>query len=180
MSGSDRELQQPVIPFAGVIAHPDIDPDRFKELFQLFPVDIDRTSPVIAFDHTSYYREEMGENLRRYWISFEDHWEEADLAARKETFVSFEEDVADRLTCSDRPVNVDPGYVKSNQVVLASTKYVDHRICIGYGMFAEVTLLYEDDEYQKLPWTYPDYTTETAQLFFGGLRDRYFREIDDS
>jgi len=180
MTPTNHDIRQPVIPFAGVIVHPEIDQERFRSLFQLFPVEINELTEPLPFDHTDYYRDEMGEDLRRFWMSFEGHWAEPDLAARKETFVSLEEDVADRLDCSERPINVDPGYVKSNQVVLASTKFVDHRISIGYDMFAELTLLYEDEAYRELPWTYPDYTTETALRFFRGLRDRYFDEIQAS
>ena len=52
------------------------------------------------------------------------------------------------------------------KVVLASTKDYSHRIYIGKGIYAEVTLFYQDKTFQPLLHTYPDYRSgEYVDLF---------------
>ncbi|MFN3467301.1 MAG: DUF4416 family protein, partial [Candidatus Brocadiales bacterium] len=41
-----------------------------------------------------------------------------------------------------RPVNIDPGYLTSSKLVLASTNDYSHRIYLKKGIYAEVTLRY--------------------------------------
>ena len=52
------------------------------------------------------------------------------------------------------------------KVVLASTKDYSHRLYIGDGIFAEVTLRYQQRTFQAWEWTYPDYRLPvTLDLF---------------
>jgi hypothetical protein len=71
-----------------------------------------------------------------------------------------------------RPVNLDPGLVRLDSVVLASTKPAAHRLRIGPGIHAEVTLVYERGAFRPLPWTYPDFRTAGYAEYFELLRDR--------
>ena len=65
-----------------------------------------------------------------------------------------------------RPLNLDPGYVTSAKLVLASTKDHAHRIYLSRGIYAEVTLYYRDRAWQHHPWTFPDYRRADYQEFF--------------
>ena len=56
-----------------------------------------------------------------------------------------------------RPLNLDPGYVTSAKLVLASTKDHAHRIYLSRGIFAEVTLYYKDRHWQHREFTFPNY-----------------------
>ena len=56
-----------------------------------------------------------------------------------------------------RTVNIDPGLLSEESLVLATTKASGHRVAIATGLWAEVTLRFERGEYRPLPWTYPDY-----------------------
>jgi hypothetical protein len=69
-----------------------------------------------------------------------------------------------------RRANIDPGLVTIESLVLASTKYSGHRICIGPGLYAETTLLFQKGQYRPLEWTYQDYRTEAAQAFLLAIR----------
>lgn len=169
---------QEVVPFVGVLVNQDIQRERMASFLSKFPFEIDRSSEAIPFDHTDYYRDEMGADLRRWWFTLHTSWLETDLARKKRTFLEYEQSAAEQFSVSERPVNLDPGYVRGNQVVLASTKYVAHRLCIGNNMYAELTLLYEEGEYQPMPWTYPDYRGTVPHRFFRGVRKRYHRELD--
>jgi hypothetical protein len=69
-----------------------------------------------------------------------------------------------------RRANLDPGLVTIESLVLASTKYSGHRICIGPGLYAETTLLFQKGEYRPLEWTYQDFRTREAQDFLLEIR----------
>ena len=62
------------------------------------------------------------------------------------------------------------GLVSVESLVLATTKHAGHRIAIGSGIYAEVTLLFERGRYAPLPWTYADYRTEEVQSFLLAIR----------
>src|SRR4030042_760131 len=46
------------------------------------------------------------------------------------------------------------------KVVLASTKDYKHRIYLDKGIYAEITLFYQDKTFNPWEWTYPDYRTD--------------------
>ena len=50
-----------------------------------------------------------------------------------------------------RPLNLDPGYLTLGKLVLASTKDFAHRIYLGRGIYAEVTLYYRHRRWQDHP-----------------------------
>ena len=72
-----------------------------------------------------------------------------------------------------RAVNVDPGYIALEHVVLGTTKGFSHRIYLGEGIFADLTLLYENGSYRRLKWTYPDYGSDQLIFLLNGWRERY-------
>ena len=135
---------------------------------------VDHRSQVIPFDFTDYYEKEMGDILDRVFFSFERLIEADRLPEIKRQTNELEDELAELLrtpnTTIKRPVNLDPGYIEQAKVVLASTKNFYHRIYIGRGIFAEVTMHFKNNTYQFFPWTYPDYQSQDYQEFF--LRTR--------
>jgi len=135
---------------------------------------VDHRSQVIPFDFTDYYEKEMGDILDRVFFSFERLIEADRLPEIKRQTNELEDELAELLrtpnTTIKRPVNLDPGYIEQAKVVLASTKNFYHRIYIGRGIFAEVTMHFKNNTYQFFPWTYPDYQSRDYQEFF--LRTR--------
>jgi hypothetical protein len=129
-----------------------------------------RSTPIL-FTHTTYYQHEMGEGLTRIYIAFDPLISMAELAIVKHTTNRFETIWA--AHGGQRRVNLDPGYLDLAKVVLATTKDYAHRLYIGAGMFAEVTLRYQRHGFQPWDWTYPDYRMPTALTFFNQLREQY-------
>lgn len=128
-------------------------------------------SPVYAFDYTSYYEPEMGAGLRKQLACFSDLVDPAALAAAKHQTMEIERALSRTDgTALRRQVNLDPGLVSQESLVLATTKHSGHRICIAAGLYAEVTLLYQKGRYRPLQWTYPDYRTEVVQEFLQEVR----------
>ena len=65
-----------------------------------------------------------------------------------------------------RQVNVDPGILSAERLVLATGKNYIHRIYLGSGVYGDLTLIYSQGSYRPLPWTYPDYQVpETIAMF---------------
>ncbi len=135
---------------------------------------IDAKSEIIPFNFTDYYEKEMGKHLKRQWVSTEIIIEENSLKDVKKRSIEIE----DRYRDSDkRIINIDPGGILLSRVVLPTTKNYAHRIYLGDNIFIEVTLVYKDKLFQPLPWTYPDYKTETALRFFNKMREKLKSQV---
>jgi hypothetical protein len=113
----------------------------------------------------------MGTGLTRVYLAFEPLTPPADLALAKHTAHRLE--AAWCTASGQRRVNVDPGYLDLAKVVLATTKDYTHRLYIGAGIFAEVTLRYQHKSFQPWEWTYPDYRELETIAFFNRLREHY-------
>ena len=55
-----------------------------------------------------------------------------------------------------RRVNIDPGLLSQERFVLATGKNFTHRIYLRDGIYADLTLIYQNGAYRPLPWTFPD------------------------
>jgi hypothetical protein len=135
---------------------------------------IDFESVLLPFDHTPYYEREFGPGLvRRIW-AFEALVDPGDLATIKLRTNELEQRWA---VDGRRQVNLDAGYVSMAKMVLATTKNHGHRIYVGGGIYAEVTLQYRDGAYRPWPWTYPDYATRAYCALFEDIRGRYIGQL---
>jgi hypothetical protein len=76
-----------------------------------------------------------------------------------------------------RRVNIDPGYLLLERFVLASGKNFTHRIYIGRGIYADLTLIYTRGRFQTLPWTYPDYADPGMLRHLHQVRRRYTLDL---
>ncbi len=137
---------------------------------------IEIESPFFRFNFTNYYEEEMGNNIWRKFVLFEGIKTPELLADYKIVSNEIEQQFAGREGFK-RPVNIDPGYFESSKVILASTKNFFHRIYIGKGIFAEVTMHWRRKKWNFFEWTYPDYRTPEYGEFFKKAREIYLKEI---
>ncbi len=135
---------------------------------------IDFSSELLPFDFTDYYTEEMGKPLYRYILSFEPLYGLDGLHRVKLKTNRYEEETS---VSGKRKVNIDPGYLNLNQLVLFTTKNYTHRIYLGDGIFADLTLIYKGGSYQPLPWTYPDYRSTRYIDMFNKLRNIYKEKL---
>jgi hypothetical protein len=128
---------------------------------------IEAESETFSFDFTDYYSREMGPGLRKRFLCFKEPVERDRLMDIKAFTNALE---ARRSVKGKRRVNIDPGYVTRDNLIMASTKERGHRIYLGGGIYAEVTLIFRKQKCETLPWTYPDYRTNLARDFFLGVR----------
>ena len=141
---------------------------------------IDLASGLIPFDFTRYYEPEMGPNLLRKFVTHERLIAPDQIAPIKVCTNGFEEALARDLAAGvARPVNLDPGYLDGSKLVLATTKDYVHRIYLGQGVYAEITLTYKKGGYIATPWTYRDYATAPYLAFFAQARARYLEQASE-
>ncbi|MDK2871690.1 MAG: hypothetical protein PWQ16_1042 [bacterium] len=134
--------------------------------------EIDLESEEIPFKWTNYYEEELGSDLKRVFVSF------VPLIS-PEQIVDIKR-FTNRLEGEQRKINLDPGYIEGGKLVLATTKDQAHRIYIGKGIYAEVTLRFKDGRYIPFDYTYPDYRSEEYHEFFLKIRKKYFEDLRSS
>ncbi|MEW6426809.1 MAG: DUF4416 family protein [Thermodesulfobacteriota bacterium] len=127
----------------------------------------DFISAPAPFTQTSYYEKEMGRPLWRRFLAFARLVDRGNLAAIKLATNAIEKQVA---APGDRPVNLDPGLLTPENLVLATGKNFGHRVYLGSGIFAEVTLMFVKGRFRPLPWTYPDYASEEIRTMFAEIR----------
>lgn len=147
---------------------------KAKSLLQKRFGRIDFESLPLNFAYTDYYRNEFGEGLTRVFVSFKRLIHLDALSRVKCSTNSLER----RLSLnSKRTVNIDPGFLELSKLVLATTKDYAHRIYIGKGIFAEVTLSFVGKTFQPKEWTYPDYSSKEYITIFNTIRQIYAQQI---
>lgn len=135
---------------------------------------IDYESEVLPFDHTTYYAAEFGENLKRRFVAFAELLQPGKLAEIKLLTNALEMGWAVE---GKRRINIDPGYVSHSKLVLATTKNHAHRIYLGQGIYAEVTLHFRGGTFRAWRWTYPDYASLPVIAIFNQIRGLYVKQL---
>lgn len=125
-------------------------------------------SETMPFAWTDHYRAELGERPVRRFVALRDPIDPSELARLKRATARMEVTLA--RPGEPREVNIDPGVLNADQLVLASTKPRRHRIYVGQGIFADLMLLWEQDRFCALPWTYPDYADDGVRELFRRMR----------
>jgi hypothetical protein len=131
---------------------------------------VDWVSEEITFDRTTYYVKEMGWPLYRRFISFENLICPKFLVNAKLITNKIENEY---LSGEQRKINIDPGYISLERLVLATGKNYIHRIYLEHGIYADLTLIFHAGSFKPLPWTYPDYKDEKTLVWFNTLRANY-------
>jgi len=139
---------------------------HLEELFG--PVDL--VSPWLPFDFTDYYEKEMGRPLYRRLLAFRHLIDQERLPDIKHQTNAIESAFSREAR---REVNIDPGYLLLERLVLATGKNFSHRIYLRRGIYADLTLIYRKERFESLPWTYPDYTDPRLQEFLFKVRKQY-------
>lgn len=141
--------------------------------------EVDVKAGPFTWNYTSYYSKEMGESLEKYFFSFKELRSPAELSVIKIGTNSIEDEAAIAFQQVNRPANLDPGYISSAAMILASTKPYSHRIYIGGGVYAQVDYQFkENGRIEFNPWVYPDYKTIEYLDFFGSMRKELIKELN--
>ncbi|HYV38675.1 MAG TPA: DUF4416 family protein [Gemmataceae bacterium] len=139
---------------------------------------IGAVSPIYPFHHTKYYDSTMGPGQHKQLLAFEQLVAPEQLTAIKLHTNQLERELADSGQYAEaRPVNLDPGLLTLGKFELATTKDQCHRIYLRDGIFAEVTLRFQDGQYEPWPWTYADYREDVVRRALKEFRDYYKQRL---
>jgi hypothetical protein len=157
---------EPVLPIVGVIARQPFPPLLDGRLEPILGTPLLR-SPVWDFTATRYYEEELGTDLKRFFLVFAPR-EPGQLPEWKTATGRIEQDLGDPR---GRRINLDPGYIAMGGLFLASTKPGPHRIYLARGIYGEITLYHHRGAWRDLPWTFPDFRTPIYRGFLTECRE---------
>ena len=152
----------------GVIYH---DKDVFEKALSILTEkfgEIEDKSEEFSFseEFSNYYDKELGGEGKRVILSFKNTVNPEFQAEIKE----FTNDVEFSF---NRRINLDPGFISSGRLLLATTKPIGFRIPLKRGIYTELTLYWARGAWHKLPWTYRDYQSERVQKFITKVRKSY-------
>jgi hypothetical protein len=176
---SEAAMSTPAMPLAVkpvaslILAREDLIGPVLKRLVEYWgPVDL--VGPLWPFAATSYYAPEMGGDLWRCLASFLHLAGPAHLADGK----IFSNSVEQRFSVGGRRlVNIDPGYVSRERLVLATGKNYAHRLYLGQGIYGDLTLLAGSGGFQTLSWSYPDYASGPLPELLAVVRRKYLWQL---
>lgn len=158
---------EPTILFAGALYCDVKYFSRAKEELKRSFGEIAAESPPQEWHVSEYYRDELGWPIMRTFIFFRERIDPLTLPDVKLASNELEESLS---SGGKRNVNIDPGYMTLSKVVLASTKNYSHRIYIGKGIFAEVSLVHVNGKYRPHLFTYRDYASDACAEIFERAR----------
>jgi len=164
---------QPVKLVCGIIAAEDVHVRKAEERLVESFGPIEARGPRVVFAGTTYYESEMGSGLRRGFIAFRDLITPENLPAIKIRTNSLEDDLQAFFGTSRRIVNLDPGYLTTAALILATAKDFSHRVPLKDGIYAHLELIFTKAGVKRLEWTYPDFRNEDHIPFFRRIRRDY-------
>jgi hypothetical protein len=142
--------------------------DRLRESFG----EVALVSLSYDFNQTAYYEASMGPELRKRLVVHERLCLADGLADVKRRTNELERELACLGRFPEpRPLNLDPGFLTLGKFMLATTKDQAHRIYLGNGVYAEVTLRFQAGAFEPWPWTYADYRQPLVRAFLKEARD---------
>ena len=135
--------------------------------------EIDNQSQEFAFDQTDYYSKEMGDGLKRCFLSIKGLQSLEFSADWKLKTLEIEQQFSNK---GKRRINLDPGYLDLSRVVLLSGKEGSHKIYLRNGVWADLVLVKDKGGYRNLEWTFPDIRTGHYNDFFLQIRAEFKKE----
>jgi hypothetical protein len=133
-------------------------------------------SPEMSFDRTDYYEREMGWPLYRRFVVFTNLIRPEDIVEIKLETNDMEQR---RLKDGKRRINIDPGYLCAERVILATGKNFTHRVYLAKGIYADLTLIFQKGTFRALEWTYKDYADPSTIQFLNQLRKKYMERLKE-
>jgi len=163
-----REPPQAKLIVGLLFREPAVRDEALGFLFQQFGPPDFLTEPQ-NFTQTEYYDAEMGPGILRQVCSLLRLVQPDSLPDIK----LFTNELETRFSVEGkRQINIDPGILNEERLILATGKNYTHRVYLRSGIYADLTLVYQKGAYRSLPWTYPDYQQPALLHFLGVLRQK--------
>ena len=131
-------------------------------------------SPWLLFDRTRYYAREMGWPLHRRFITLKNLIRPEEIVPIKLFTNALE---IEKSREGKRLVNIDPGYISLERLVLATGKNYTHRIYLSKGIYADLTLVFNKGSFRPLEWSYRDYSDSEIIEYLNREREDYKNQL---
>ena len=165
----------PALLFTAVLISKDFNLNELVEILEKEFGKISVYSRKIKFIWSDYYEAEMGPELERVFMVFEDLVSKDEIIRVKRITDEIENKYSNN---GKRTVNIDPGLIALENIVLATNKAFFHRVYLGDGVYAEVTLYYKGKTYWPIEyWTFPEYRSTPVISFFNQVRQELKRQV---
>jgi hypothetical protein len=127
---------------------------------------LDRFQKSFGYSHLAYhpfcpmkeyYSKEMGEiqNLKRVFFFCHKLHSRDILVQSKKWAIEIETEFS---SDNKRKVNFDVGVISLENLQLATGKNFTHRVFLSDNIYSDLTLIFQNDSFITLPWSYPDYS----------------------
>jgi hypothetical protein len=138
--------------------------DIFNEILNILIKKFGDIESVLEYDFhfTSYYENETGKNLKKNLIVFKKYIKRDELSNLKIYSNNLEKKYSEN---KKRKINIDPGYLTLNSLVLASAKNLPHRVYLSKGIYADVVMIYTNKKYSASERAFPDFKQEIVKEF---------------
>jgi len=134
----------------------------------------DSASEEYAFsDFSVYYDREMSGRVLKRFVSFRDLVSPETLPEIKLWSNSVEDEYA---VAGDRKVNIDPCLISHGKFTMATTKGASFRIPIRDGIYADLSLVYSNGQWNHFFWTYADVKSEPIEAYLAQVRRIYLEQ----
>ncbi|OGQ08996.1 MAG: hypothetical protein A3G32_09130 [Deltaproteobacteria bacterium RIFCSPLOWO2_12_FULL_40_28] len=161
--------------FIGVIFSPEVKVAILSDLLSGAMGVLGEVSSVYDFNHTQYYKEEMGAGLKKIFFAIKRLEDPSHLLTLKKHSIELEKNFFTKQ--GKRLANLDPGYLDAVKIVLASGKKGGHKIALGDGIYADMVLDYFTGHFRSFEWTFPDFKSGIYFPFFETLRANYLKHL---
>ncbi|MDD5253999.1 MAG: DUF4416 family protein [Candidatus Nanoarchaeia archaeon] len=135
---------------------------------------IEEMSLPYDFVFTSYYEPEFGKNLKKRFVVFKKLIDPKNISNIKLFTNNLENKVVKR---GKRKINIDPGYISVDQLILPTAKPRPHRIYLEKGVYADHTYIFKKNEVITFQHTFPDFKQNFVKEFFLNLRRKYLNQL---
>lgn len=144
-----------------------------KVLQELFGETDCISEEYVFSDYSTYYDGEMGDQVRKHFVSFRDLVDPSELAAIKLKTNELEQELS---IAGDRHVNIDPCILSHGSFTMATTKGTGFRVPLSDGIYADLSLVYARSGWMDFMWTYADVKSEAMKAFLTKVRKLYLKQ----
>jgi hypothetical protein len=132
---------------------------------------LEHKGEFFPFNKTNYYKPEMGENLHRCIVSFEELVEQENIGVYKSKAIELENSLKNESGC--RILNIDIGYMDFDKIVLPSTKRGPFKLYAGGGIWLDMVLTYAKGNFNPTNWAFADFKDNPYKRDLLLIREKY-------
>ena len=116
--------------------------------------EIEFKSDEFDFNFTTYYEKEFGKPLKKVFIVFKKPIKRKGLVDIR----LYTQDLEKKLKQNNkRRINIDPGYITKDSLVMASLKEQPYKIYLGKGVFGHMIIMFKKMDIIPFRHSFPDY-----------------------